>query len=109
MNQWDIDRANCDVPDDSDEEQEKNTNISSQLISGNTKGPSALSYRRIIFGTDGKVRPVYSEKNRNGYGIFSYVFILLYYFSSFLFLFVMSLSLSLLSIYYYLSAFLDTT
>jgi hypothetical protein len=72
MNQWDLDRANCDVPDDSDEEQEAKTNISSQLISGNTKGPSALSYRRIIFGTDGKIRPVYNEKNKNGYGIFSY-------------------------------------
>ena len=58
------------MPDDSDEEPEEKTNISSQLITGNTKGPSALSYRRIIFGTDGKVRPVYNEKNKNGYGIF---------------------------------------
>lgn len=72
MNQWDLDRANCDVPDDSDEEVEEKNTVSSQLITANTKGPSALSYRRIIFGTDGKVRPVYNEKNKNGYGIFSY-------------------------------------
>ena len=74
MNQWDPDRASCDVPDDSDDEADAmKQNINAQLIAGNSKGPSALSYRRIIFGTDGKVRPVYSEKNKNGYGIFSYV------------------------------------
>ena len=72
MNQWDTDRASCDVPDsDAETETVKDPNARSQLITGNTKGPGTLSYRRIIFGTDGKVRPTYNEKNKIGYGIFS--------------------------------------
>jgi hypothetical protein len=31
-----------------------------------------LSYRRLIFGADGRIRPFYSEKNKNGYGLFSF-------------------------------------
>ena len=45
-------------------EQQTNSAARSQLILANSKGPSALSYRRIIFGTDGRVRPQYSEKVR---------------------------------------------
>ena len=43
-------------------EQQTNNAARSQLILANSKGPTALSYRRIIFGTDGRVRPQYSEK-----------------------------------------------
>lgn len=74
MNEWDLDRANCECPEDSDSEGEQNQNADtrSQLILANSKGPGTLSYRRIIFGTDGRVRPSYSEKNKNGFGIFSF-------------------------------------
>ena len=73
MNTWNIDRASCDVPDDSEEEAASRPNVRTALILGNNKGPGTLSYRRIIFGTDGKVRPAYSEHNQNGYGLFSHV------------------------------------
>jgi hypothetical protein len=75
MNSWDLDRASCDGPEDSDSEAEgqgvKNP-TRNQLILANSKGPGSLSYRRIIFGADGRLRPVYSEKSRNGYGLFSF-------------------------------------
>lgn len=76
MNIWDIDRAFCEGPEETDSENEQQAsttgNRGSQLLSANSKGPGALSYRRIIFGTDGRVRPSYSDKNKNGYGLFSY-------------------------------------
>eukprot|EP01038_Epipyxis_sp_PR26KG_P006089 gene6089-8391_t len=74
MNRWDSDFASCDVPEQSDSEDDKNANSDtrSQLILANSKGPGTLSYRRIIFGNDGKVRSCFSDKNRTGYGIFSY-------------------------------------
>ena len=74
MNTWDLDRASCDAGEDTDSEAEGQSNKSgrSQLILSNSKGPGSLSYRRIIFGADGRLRPVYSEKSRNGYGLFSF-------------------------------------
>jgi hypothetical protein len=74
MNRWDPDRAYCGGPEetDSEGEQQQAAATHSQLILANSKGPMALSYRRIIFGTDGRIRPQYSEKNRNGYGLFSF-------------------------------------
>lgn len=79
MNKWDTDRASCDGPEESDSETEQGKGSSSaagssrnQLILANSKGPGTLSYRRIIFGTDGKIRPVFSEKNKNSYGLFSH-------------------------------------
>jgi hypothetical protein len=73
MNTWDLDRATCDYHEDTDSDQEaKQATTTSQLITANTKGPGSLSYRRIIFGADGRLRPVYSEKARNGYGMFSF-------------------------------------
>ncbi len=74
MNSWDMDVANCDAPEVSDDEDDykQTADTRSQLILSNSKGPGALSYRRIIFGTDGKIRSCFSDKNRNGYGIFSF-------------------------------------
>ena len=74
MNTWDIDAASCDAPEASDSENELPGGAASrqQLILANSKGANALSYRRIIFGTDGRIRPCFSDKNKNGYGIFSY-------------------------------------
>ena len=73
MNRWDPDRATCDSLEDSDSEGEKGgSGARNQLILANSKGPSTLSYRRIIFGTDGRIRPAYSERSKNSYGIFSY-------------------------------------
>jgi hypothetical protein len=74
MNVWDPERATCDGAEETDSEGEQPVNAvtRTQLILGNSKGPGTLSYRRLIFGTDGRVRPFYSEKNKNGYGIFSY-------------------------------------
>lgn len=74
MNEWDLDRASCECPEDPDSEGEQNVAADSrtQLMAPNTKNVSSLSYRRIIFGTDGRVRPNYSEKNKNGFGLFSY-------------------------------------
>jgi hypothetical protein len=74
MNSWDTDVANCDAPEVSDDEDDyqQTADTRSQLILSNSKGPGTLSYRRIIFGTDGKIRSCFSEKNRNGYGIFSF-------------------------------------
>lgn len=69
MNRWDQDRATCEDPEDSESDEEDPRGPS---IFGSSKGPGSLSYRRIIFGTDGKVRPVYNEKNKSGFGVFSY-------------------------------------
>eukprot|EP00598_Pedospumella_elongata_P011338 CAMPEP_0184991476 /NCGR_PEP_ID=MMETSP1098-20130426/36732_1 /TAXON_ID=89044 /ORGANISM="Spumella elongata, Strain CCAP 955/1" /LENGTH=1011 /DNA_ID=CAMNT_0027516907 /DNA_START=57 /DNA_END=3092 /DNA_ORIENTATION=+ len=74
MNTWDADSASCDAPEASDSENEQPGGAASrqQLILANSKGANALSYRRIIFGTDGRIRVCFSDKNKNGYGIFSY-------------------------------------
>mmetsp|Transcript_3823 Transcript_3823/g.5945 ORF Transcript_3823/g.5945 Transcript_3823/m.5945 type:complete len:1333 (+) Transcript_3823:77-4075(+) len=74
MNIWDPERATCDGAEETDSEGEQNTQgaTRTQLILGNSKGPGTLSYRRLIFGTDGRVRPTYSERNKNGYGLFSF-------------------------------------
>mmetsp|Transcript_30164 Transcript_30164/g.56068 ORF Transcript_30164/g.56068 Transcript_30164/m.56068 type:complete len:1220 (-) Transcript_30164:228-3887(-) len=74
MNQWDPERAACDLAEDSDDEGDQPANHAArtQLILGNSKGPGTLSYRRLIFGADGRIRPFYSEKNKNGYGLFSF-------------------------------------
>ena len=62
----------CAEETDSEGEQQGAAATHSQLILANAKGPTALSYRRIIFGTDGRLRPQYSEKNRHGFGLFRY-------------------------------------
>lgn len=74
MNYWQTEVASCDAPETSDTEDNKNssTNPRSSLIQSNSKGVNALSYRRMIFGPDGKIRTWYNEKNKNGYGLFSY-------------------------------------
>lgn len=74
MNTWDYDRATCHAPEEdaSDAEGGGGSAISSQLIVGNSKGANALSYRRLLFSQDGRLRPIYSEKNKYGHGIFSY-------------------------------------
>ena len=72
MNKWDPERANCDVSEDSDTDVETNVQGDRSQILINVKGPGTLSYRRIIFGPDGKVRAAYNEKSKNGYGVFSF-------------------------------------
>lgn len=88
MNTWDLQKANCDaIADDEEEEQQKvdltypsasgNGNkkpasSSQNLITANSKGTGQLSYRRIIFGADGKIRSCFSDKNKNGFGLFSF-------------------------------------
>jgi hypothetical protein len=74
MNTWDLDAASCDAPEASDSENEQPNAAASrqQLILANSKGANTLSYRRIIFGTDGRIRVCFSDKNKNGYGIFSH-------------------------------------
>lgn len=74
MNKWDIERASCDADEtDSESELQANAKSRTQLIMNNSKGSGALSYRRIIFGHDGRIRTSFSEKNKNGYGLFSFV------------------------------------
>ena len=84
MNNWDAETANCTAPaqEDSDIEPtqpdsapsqgKKPTAGSHNLITSNSKGPGTLSYRRIIFGADGRIRGCFSDKNNNGFGIFSF-------------------------------------
>lgn len=74
MNTWDLERAYCDAPEETDNENGGDPSVAtrSQLILANSKGPGTLSYRRIIFGTDGKIRPIYSEKSKSGHGLFSF-------------------------------------
>lgn len=74
MNFWDVDRASCDAPEDEEDEEGGGggAGISSQLIMNNSKSASTLSYRRLMFNQDGRLRPVYSEKNKFGFGVFSY-------------------------------------
>ena len=74
MNSWDAEHASCDWPEESDSEGEQQPKGDSrnQLIASNAKGPGSLSYRRIIFSSDGRVRASYSEKSKNSYGLFSY-------------------------------------
>lgn len=66
MTTWDPDMASCDAPEQSESETEqvKATDSRTQLIQNNSKSSNSLSYRRIIFGTDGRIRGNYSEKNR---------------------------------------------
>jgi hypothetical protein len=66
--------ASCEIPEESDSEGEqvKIKNPKDGMHLSNIKLPGSLSYRRIIFGTDGKIRACFSDKNRNGYGIFSF-------------------------------------
>ena len=49
-------------------EEERTTLIPTNPNSRNGEGPS---WRKILFGTDSKLKPAYSEKNRNNFGIFS--------------------------------------
>eukprot|EP01041_Mallomonas_annulata_P003254 gene3254-6439_t len=75
MNRWDADRMTCEDAEESDSENEEpdmRGGGGGSLVFANSKGPGRLSYRRIIFGTDGKVRPSYSEKNKSGFGVFSF-------------------------------------
>lgn len=73
MNTWNPDSASCDAPEDVDSDAERNDNEPrNQFILSGPKGPTALSYRRIIFGNDGKIKACFSDKNKNGYGLFSY-------------------------------------
>ncbi len=73
MNKWDPERASCDADEtDSESELQANSKSRTQLIMNNSKGSGALSYRRIIFGHDGRIRTSFSEKNKNGYGLFSF-------------------------------------
>lgn len=74
MNTWNAEKANCNAPEDVDTEIDPvNTKGSrTQLAIPNSKGPGALSYRRIIFGADFRIRSTYNEKNKTGYGIFSF-------------------------------------
>jgi hypothetical protein len=74
-NHWDVpERRSCEAAEDSDESEAGagQTDTRTQLILANSKGPSQLSYRRIIFGPDGRIKPQYAEKSRLGYGLFSY-------------------------------------
>jgi len=75
MNEWDPERASCEAVEESDSEGEPSTKTdpTSQLIMSNSKNTGTLSYRRIIFGTDGRVRAAYSDKNKGGSGVFSYM------------------------------------
>jgi hypothetical protein len=75
MNFWSPERASCDVTEDHDSEDElkkKEARNNRNLLLGNNKGGAQLSYRRIIYGTDAKVRPHFSEKSKLGNGIFTY-------------------------------------
>ena len=72
MNKWDPERAFCDGPEESDDDADGPASGRAGPSLGYPKGPGSLSYRRFIFGTDGRVRPAYSEKNRIGFGVFSY-------------------------------------
>ncbi|KAJ1423179.1 hypothetical protein B484DRAFT_451997 [Ochromonadaceae sp. CCMP2298] len=74
MNTWDGDQASCDAPEASDSENDAPNMAHSrqQFDLTNSKSANTLSYRRIIFGTDGRIRVCFSEKNKNGYGIFSH-------------------------------------
>jgi hypothetical protein len=75
-NNWDPERGACEVPEESDNENDAVdaavVAARSQLILANSKGPGALSYRRIIYGTDGRIRPIYSDKSKTGHGLFSF-------------------------------------
>lgn len=74
MNTWNLDAATCDAPQDSDSDDERNRSaaVNRQLILGNNKGAAVLSYRRIIFGNDAKIRSCFSDKNKLGNGLFTY-------------------------------------
>lgn len=74
MTTWNHDAANCDAPQDSDSDDDRQRGASARnsLITGNAKGPAVLSYRRIIFANDGKIRACFSDKNKVGNGLFSY-------------------------------------
>jgi hypothetical protein len=75
MNTWNLDAASHDVPEDSDSENEDtgaDTRAQSIILS-NSKSMNTLSYRRIIYGNDGKIKLCFSDKNKIGFGLFSSV------------------------------------
>eukprot|EP01035_Chromulina_nebulosa_P022188 gene22188-28726_t len=85
MNSWDMESTKCSAPQKDDAEErfqseaygptngnKKPTGVNHNLITANSKGAGALSYRRIIFGNDGRIRSCFSDKNKNGFGLFSY-------------------------------------
>ena len=85
MNTWDVESAKCSAPqkDNADERfqsdaygvsggNKKPAGVNHNLITANSKGSGTLSYRRIIFGNDGRIRSCFSDKNKNGFGLFSY-------------------------------------
>lgn len=75
LNFWSPDRAFCDVPEDVDSDEErkrKEARNNRNLLLGSNKGSAQLSYRRIIYGNDGKVRAQFAEKTKLGNGIFTY-------------------------------------
>lgn len=96
MNNWDPECANCDAPEvtiyyftinittnnygyvsqayESEEEKQPADarTTGNHLLFGNSKGPGSLSYRRMLFGSDGRIRVCFNDKNKNGYGIFSF-------------------------------------
>lgn len=74
MNIWNPESNNCDYSEDSDSDVDNSVpggGDRSQILT-NVKGPGTLSYRRIIFGPDGKVRSNYNEKSKTSYGLFSF-------------------------------------
>jgi hypothetical protein len=75
LNFWSPDRAFCDVAEDVDSDEErkrKEARNNRNLLLGSNKGSAQLSYRRIIYGNDGKVRAQFAEKTKLGNGIFTY-------------------------------------
>jgi hypothetical protein len=55
------------------ETREEAAGLGPPVISLRAKNAGMLSYRKLIFGPDGRVRPIFSDRNRNNYGLFSFV------------------------------------
>ena len=71
MNSWNQDLATCDAPEESDNEIGIDSIPTSQLLV--PPNQKALSYRKILFGNDGRMRLCFTDKNKSGTGIFTYM------------------------------------
>jgi hypothetical protein len=71
MNTWNIDLATCDAPEESDNETGGDPAPASQMLA--PPNQKALSYRKILFGNDGRLRLCFTDKNKNGTGIFTHL------------------------------------
>lgn len=76
MNTWNPSLSSCSAPEESASEDEGGGGVGNQstrgpLLAAQGRNNASLSYRRILYGNDGKLKTFYSDKNKQNVGLFS--------------------------------------